>query len=144
MADVDKSVAHFVRHLYKGKLTSESRSKASAAATRIGESFRDTSLTAELEQIAGRVLALRREHVTSNAMSLIETILARGWITSAELIFSATVSNLTEPPPNDFVRLAPTAKALSSITRKFPILKRELEAIALQDPDVAATTAVGD
>lgn len=144
MAEVDKCVANFVRHLYKGKLTSESREKASAAATKVGESFRDASLKVELEQIAAGVLSLRREHAVSGAIPLIQTFLARGWITTAEVIYTATASNLIERPPDDFLRLAPTAKALSSVTRKFPIMKRELEAIASQEPNAAASTAVGD
>jgi|GEM_PF-5315761 len=144
MAEVDKCVANFVRHLYKGKLTSESREKASAAATKVGESFRNASLKVELEQIAAGVLSLRREHTVSGAIPLIETSSARGWITTAEVIYTATVSNLIERPPSDFVKLAPTAKALSSVTRKFPIMKRELEAIASQEPNSAAGTAVGD
>lgn len=144
MVDIDKSVAHFVRHLYQGKLTNDLQEKASAAAIKIGASFRDASLTAELEQIAADVLALRRDHTVSGAMSLVETFLARGWITGANLIYTATVSNLAEPPPTDFIRLAPTAKALSSVTRKFQITKRELEAIALREPQAAASSAVAD
>lgn len=144
MVDLDKSIAAFIRRLYKAKLTSDGVNAASTAASNIGNSFRNQSLATELQQLANRVFALRRQQSDANAISLIEGTLTRGWPISVELLYINILSNFVDPPLPELVKLAPTVKALSSLAKQFPSAKREIEAVALEQPETAAATAVAD